>query len=162
MKLASTFFAQTELDRRLKVLHDFIDRHRDTFGDEPVCKVLQIVPSCYWLHAACQRHPELNCTRFRCDHELDCLGSAHLARQRAGLQCRQGLQADEPRKHSCGPWLMGKPEPAGGSGFAPPCPAYRWLSGSSSMRTDFRARHPGAGPLRVPATAARAVDSSPG
>ncbi len=41
LKLASAFFAQAELDRRL-VLKAFIDQQRDTFGVEPICKVLQI------------------------------------------------------------------------------------------------------------------------
>jgi transposase InsO family protein len=31
---------------------------------------LQVAPSCYRLHAARQRNPELNCTRFRRDQEL--------------------------------------------------------------------------------------------
>ena len=31
---------------------------------------MQIAPSCYRLHAARQRNPELNCTRFRRDQEL--------------------------------------------------------------------------------------------
>ena len=31
---------------------------------------MQVAPSCYRLHAARQRNPELNCTRFRRDQEL--------------------------------------------------------------------------------------------
>ena len=27
---------------------DFIDRHKHEFGVEPICKVLQIAPSCYY------------------------------------------------------------------------------------------------------------------
>ena len=28
-------------------MKDFVDQHRDTFGVEPICKVLQIAPSGY-------------------------------------------------------------------------------------------------------------------
>jgi putative transposase len=28
----------------------FIDRHRDRFGVEPICKVLEIAPSSYYAH----------------------------------------------------------------------------------------------------------------
>ena len=37
----------------------FIDEHRDTYGVEPICKVLPIAPSTYRLHAARQRDPVL-------------------------------------------------------------------------------------------------------
>src|SRR5471032_1380 len=37
-----------ELEREGKELRqDFIDKHRDTFGVEPDCKVLQVAPSAY-------------------------------------------------------------------------------------------------------------------
>jgi putative transposase len=45
----------------------FIDRHRKTFGVEPMCKVLQIAPSGYWRHAARQRNPSLRCARQQRD-----------------------------------------------------------------------------------------------
>jgi putative transposase len=51
-------------------LRAFIDRHRDTHGVEPICKVLQIAPSGYRRHAACQRKPELRCTRAKRDDGL--------------------------------------------------------------------------------------------
>lgn len=35
-----------------------------------MCKVLQIAPSCYRLHAARARNPELNCARAKRDQEL--------------------------------------------------------------------------------------------
>lgn len=50
--------------------HDFIDQHRDTYGVEPICKVLQIAPSGYRRHAACQRDPKLRCARAKRDDEL--------------------------------------------------------------------------------------------
>ena len=54
----------------------FIDRHRGSFGVEPICKVLQVAPSAYWLHAARQRCPELRSTRARSDEAL----AAHIER----------------------------------------------------------------------------------
>ena len=48
----------------------FVDQHRNTFGVEPICKVLQIAPSCYRRHAAQQRNPQLRCARAKCDDEL--------------------------------------------------------------------------------------------
>lgn len=41
--------------------------HRDTFGVEPICKVLQIAPSGYRRHAACRREPERRCARIQRD-----------------------------------------------------------------------------------------------
>ena len=48
----------------------FVDQHRNTFGVEPICKVLQIAPSCYRRHAALQRNPQLRCARAKRDEEL--------------------------------------------------------------------------------------------
>ena len=48
----------------------FVDQHRSTFGVEPICKVLQIAPSCYRRHAAQQRNPQLRCARAKRDDEL--------------------------------------------------------------------------------------------
>jgi len=36
----------------------FIDEHRDTYGVEPICKVLPIAPSSYYEHKARQADPE--------------------------------------------------------------------------------------------------------
>ena len=51
-------------------MSDFIDRHRDAHGVEPICKVLQIAPSGYRRHAAQQRNPELRCARAKRDETL--------------------------------------------------------------------------------------------
>jgi transposase InsO family protein len=51
-------------------MRDFIDRHRDTHGVEPICKVLQIAPSGYRRHAALRRTPALRCARARRDDLL--------------------------------------------------------------------------------------------
>ena len=48
----------------------FIDQHRDTYGVEPICKVLQIAPSGYRRYAACQRNPSLRSVRAQRDDGL--------------------------------------------------------------------------------------------
>ena len=35
----------------------FIDQHRDTYGVEPICAVLPIAPSTYFLRKAQQQDP---------------------------------------------------------------------------------------------------------
>ncbi len=47
-----------------------MDVHRDTFGVEPICKVLQIAPSGYRRHAAQQRNPALRSVRAQRDDAL--------------------------------------------------------------------------------------------
>jgi putative transposase len=37
----------------------FVDRHRDRFGVEPICKALQVAPSGYWREVARSRQPAL-------------------------------------------------------------------------------------------------------
>ena len=51
-------------------MRGFIDRYRDAYGVEPICKVLQVAPSGYRRHAARQRNPELHCERARRDAAL--------------------------------------------------------------------------------------------
>ena len=51
-------------------MREFIDKHRDVHGVEPICKVLQIAPSGYRRHAALRRHPEQRCARVRRDEVL--------------------------------------------------------------------------------------------
>jgi transposase InsO family protein len=48
----------------------YIDRHRDDYGVEPICRVLQMAPSCYWRHAARQRNPQLRSARAQRDEAL--------------------------------------------------------------------------------------------
>ena len=48
----------------------FIDEHRDRFGVEPICRVLQVAPSMYWRHAARQKNPALRC---RCEQRDEVL-----------------------------------------------------------------------------------------
>ena len=48
----------------------YIDRYRHTYGVEPICRVLQMAPSCYWRHAARQRNPHLRSARVQRDEVL--------------------------------------------------------------------------------------------
>ena len=48
----------------------FIDQQRNAFGVEPICKVLQLAPSCYRRHAAQQRNPALRSLRAQRDDAL--------------------------------------------------------------------------------------------
>ncbi|MDD2180548.1 IS3 family transposase [Acidovorax sp. D2M1] len=70
LKLASAFFGPGGARPPFEVLRDFIDRHRGTFGVEPICKVLQIAPSGYRRHAALMREPGRRCARARRDELL--------------------------------------------------------------------------------------------
>ena len=47
-----------------------MDLHRDTYGVESICKVLQMAPSCYWRHAARKCNPELRSARAKRDEQL--------------------------------------------------------------------------------------------
>jgi putative transposase len=70
LKTASAFFAPGGARPPTQVLMDFIDKHRTTYGVEPICKVLQIAPSGYWKHAALQREPHRRCARAIRDEAL--------------------------------------------------------------------------------------------
>jgi len=48
----------------------FVDQQRDTFGVEPICRVLQIAPSGYRHHAAMRREPHRRCARAQRDDAL--------------------------------------------------------------------------------------------
>ena len=48
----------------------FIDEHRNVYGVEPICKVLPIAPSTYYLHAARRAKPELRSARSQRDEAL--------------------------------------------------------------------------------------------
>ncbi len=51
-------------------MNAYIDQHRDTYGVEPICKVLQVAPSAYRRHAARQRNPALRSARAKRDEWL--------------------------------------------------------------------------------------------
>ena len=48
----------------------FIDQHRDTYGVEPICAVLPIAPSTYFVHKAQQAAPTTRSTRRQRDDDL--------------------------------------------------------------------------------------------
>jgi putative transposase len=48
----------------------FIDDHRDAYGVEPICKVLPIAPSTYYLHAARRAAPDRRSARAKRDELL--------------------------------------------------------------------------------------------
>lgn len=54
----------------MQVLKRFVDRYRDRFGVEPICKVLQIAPSGYRRDAACRRDPSRRSARAQRDEQL--------------------------------------------------------------------------------------------
>ncbi|RQR57147.1 IS3 family transposase [Burkholderia sp. Bp9140] len=70
LKVASAFFGPGGARPPLQVLKAFIDQHRDTFGVEPICKVLRIAPSGYRRHAAQLRDPERRSVRAIRDERL--------------------------------------------------------------------------------------------
>lgn len=47
LQRASALFCPAGARPPAQVLSDFIDKHRDTHGVEPICKVLQTAPSGY-------------------------------------------------------------------------------------------------------------------
>lgn len=48
-------------------MRTFIDQHRQAYGVESICKVLQVAPSGYWRYAAQRRNPALRCARAKSD-----------------------------------------------------------------------------------------------
>ncbi|MDO9484347.1 MAG: IS3 family transposase, partial [Hydrogenophaga sp.] len=70
LKLASAFFGPGGARPPSEVLNDFVDQHRQAYGVESICKVLQIAPSGYWRHAAHRRNPQLRCPRAPRDDTL--------------------------------------------------------------------------------------------
>ena len=49
---------------------DYIDRHRDKYGVEPICQVLPIAPSTYHRHKELIRSPEKRSKRSQRDDPL--------------------------------------------------------------------------------------------
>ncbi|MFM0307744.1 IS3 family transposase [Paraburkholderia sp. RL17-383-BIF-A] len=70
LKVASAFFGPGGARPPFQVLRAFIDQHRDTFGVEPICKVLRIAPSGYRRHAAQLRDPSRRSVRAIRDERL--------------------------------------------------------------------------------------------
>jgi len=56
----------------------FIADHREVFGVEPICRVLQIAPSTFYARAAIARNPDLACNRAKQDaHDLVKIKQVH-------------------------------------------------------------------------------------
>jgi putative transposase len=94
LRKASAYFAQAELDRRVKAMIAFIDDHRAAYGVEPICKVLPIAPSTYFAHVAQRIEASKRSARARRDGELKAevqrasqRTSASTARGRSGGSC---------------------------------------------------------------------------
>jgi len=51
-------------------MNAYIDQHRDLYGVEPICTVLQVAPSAYRRHAARLRDPSQHSARARRDDHL--------------------------------------------------------------------------------------------
>lgn len=52
-------------------MNGFIDTHRERFGVEPICRVLQVAPSAYRRTVARRRNPALRSSRSRRDEVLE-------------------------------------------------------------------------------------------
>ncbi|MFN2217219.1 MAG: IS3 family transposase [Anaerolineae bacterium] len=70
LKTASGFFRTGGARPQTEVVNAYIDQHRDAYGVEPICKVLQVAPSAYRRHAARRRNPELRSARTKRDERL--------------------------------------------------------------------------------------------
>jgi len=51
-------------------MKEFIDQHRDVYGVEPICKVLPIAPSTYYLQVARESDPAQRSARAQRDERL--------------------------------------------------------------------------------------------
>ncbi len=49
----------------------FIDQHKERYGVEPICSQIQIAPSSYYQHKACERDPDGLPDRVKRDRELE-------------------------------------------------------------------------------------------
>jgi transposase InsO family protein len=51
-------------------MYAFVDAHREAYGVEPICRVLQIAPSGYYVHRARHADPSRRPARAQCDETL--------------------------------------------------------------------------------------------
>ena len=49
---------------------NFIDEHRDVFGVEPICRVIKIAPSTYYVHVQRRENPAMAPPRIKQDNQL--------------------------------------------------------------------------------------------
>ncbi len=50
----------------------FVDQHKEQYGVEPICRQIQIAPSSYYEHKACERDPDRLSDRIKRDKALEC------------------------------------------------------------------------------------------
>ena len=80
----------------------FIDDHRAEYGVEPICAVLPIAPSTYYVHKAWEADPSLRSARAQRD-EILCGEIGRVWEEKlSGLRSKEGLEATETAKAS--PW----------------------------------------------------------
>ncbi|AWB20701.1 IS3 family transposase [Methylobacterium currus] len=70
LRKASAYFANGGARPPVTAMISFIDDHREVYGVEPICRVLPIAPSTYYLHAARRADPEKQPVRARSDAAL--------------------------------------------------------------------------------------------
>ena len=64
------FFRSGGARPQTEVMVTYIDKYRDRFGVEPICKVLPIAPSTYYARKAQHRDPDRRSDRVKRDDEL--------------------------------------------------------------------------------------------
>ncbi|MBC5781305.1 IS3 family transposase [Ramlibacter sp. USB13] len=70
LRKASAYFGPGGARPPIQAVKAFIDEHRGAYGVEPICRVMQIAPSTYWLHAQRRAQPELRSERAKRDDVL--------------------------------------------------------------------------------------------
>ncbi|MFH6784914.1 MULTISPECIES: IS3 family transposase [Methylobacterium] len=70
LRKASAYFANGGARPPVAAMISFIDDHREVYGVEPICRVLPIAPSTYYMHAARRADPEKQPVRARSDAAL--------------------------------------------------------------------------------------------
>jgi len=129
----------------------FIDDHREVHGVEPICKVLPIAPSTYYLHAARQANPDRRSARAQrdetvgqqirqvWDENFQVYGVRKVWRQllREGMTVARCTVERLMRRHGLRGVIRGKPVKTTVSDKATPCPLDR-------VNRQFRADRPNA------------------
>ncbi|WP_423915837.1 IS3 family transposase [Caballeronia sp.] len=70
LRKASALFRAGGARPPTEIMITFIDDHRSTYGVEPICKVLPIAPSTYYMHVARRKNPGLLPPRLQRDRQL--------------------------------------------------------------------------------------------
>ncbi|UNO24362.1 IS3-like element IS51 family transposase [Pseudomonas amygdali] len=70
LRKASAYFCPGGARPPIQTMKTFIDENRQSYGVEPICKVLPIAPSTYYRYAAQQADPSQQSARAQRDQEL--------------------------------------------------------------------------------------------